>query len=140
MRSYKELKKKAEKDFEYYESNYDKYEFNDIAPIYIYLNADSQYSKEARQALKNLKRKFPEDFKDVSFRDLETYDISWRYIYNSIFEDILNEYGYESETDRYGSYGWTDEEGNKHFGDDLYTFPYYLDEEELRNNLSQEKK
>lgn len=115
--------------------------FDDIAAIAVYLYADVEYEKEAEKSL----QKFisvcsgsNEKLNEMDKDEMET-GIGWDGLYNDKFRDILEEYGLKSEIDKYGSFGWRDEEG-AHFGDSSGFFPFYLHEKSLRESIQEGKR
>ena len=115
--------------------------FDDVAPIAVYLHADLKYEKEALDALKSLKEKcghIPEiaSLTSKQVKDGDTPSVDMAHLYNRLFEMIAEGYG-TIAVDKYGAWGYIDECGNEHWGDDSGFFPWYLDEKTLKKNLEE---
>ena len=116
--------------------------FDDIAPIAIFLKADCKYKKQARAALKRLKKAFIDlpEVQELSanrlIADGDTGNVDFGHIYNRLYEMIAKEYG-EIGVDRYGAWGHIDTNGDEHWGDDYGFFPWYMDKETLRKDLEE---
>ena len=114
--------------------------FDDIAPIAVYLNADLKYKNEAEKALKQLKKDcghIPE-IASLTPKDVKDGELGFDagHVYNRLFEMIAEGYG-TIAVDKYGAWGYIDECGNEHWGDDSGFFPWYLDEETLEKDLEE---
>jgi hypothetical protein len=114
--------------------------FDLIAPIAIYLYADSTYEKEAEEAYNKIKEK------DISLRSIvdglnksEEFDgflnnVDFKDLYNEYFEEVALEYlseviDVDNITTEYDTYGAKQlrhpEYGIMFTGDDSRMFPYY---------------
>jgi len=112
-------------------------EFDDIAPIAVYLQADLKYSKQTRKSLSSLKKhcKELEPVQNLQFKDLEDCPISFWDVYNLKFREILDEYGLDTSVDKWGALCYIDKQGVKHCGDGHSEFPWYMGEESLREDI-----
>lgn len=112
--------------------------FDEIAPIAVYFFADASYEKKAVKALKSLKKHcghIPE-VKEFTVSELKEgnapFDVG--HVYNRLFEMIAEEYG-DIAVDKYGAWGLVNDCGDELWGDDSGFFPWYIDEETLREQL-----
>ena len=111
--------------------------FDDVAVMTVYLYADIKYADEAKKVMKKFK-KVCGDVDRVKYMDEEDIEaLDWKQVYNLKFTEILDRHGLKTYIDEYGSLGWIDRCRYKHFGDDYYIFPLYLDEDTLEEHIKE---
>lgn len=93
--------------------------------IAAYHHADVKLKKDAERAWKDIKGLFQKGTK--------MEDVDWKAAYNVSIERILKDHGLTTYVDKYGAFGWQDENGD-HFGDGSYEYPFY-DEASLAEAL-----
>lgn len=112
----------------------DNLNFDDVALATVCLFADVRQCTKAKKVFDKVKKECKPEFTGVSKTDLER-EVDWKHIYNFKVNDYIDGEGFSKEEDSYGAYGWTDNSGNKHFGDDRGLFPLFADEESLKKAL-----
>jgi len=103
-------------------------EFDLVAPIAIYHYADVCYRRQAQAAIRKAKKLLNQDWSPyLKYTDPDGLtEIGDRY--KNLFREIV--IGQRPEwvefVDKWGAYGFKDEQGNVVFsGDDMYRFPWY---------------
>lgn len=115
--------------------------FDAVAPVAVYMYADSDYEKEAVDGFKKLKNdcKNISELKKITTMDVKRGKLSGidvGHIYNRLYEMIAEDYG-EIAVDYYGAWGHIDRCGKGHYGDSQSFFPFYTDEETLKKHLDE---
>ena len=115
--------------------------FDAVAPIALFIHADSKFEKEAVTGLKELKKQCGHisEIKELSTSDLKKGDtpgVDFAHIYNRLYETEAEQFG-DIAVDKYGAWGYVDRQGKEHFGDSQGFFPFYLDEETLKKDFKE---
>jgi hypothetical protein len=114
--------------------------FDDVAPPAIYLYADLKYRDQTKKSIAGLKRRCKDitQVQELKAKDVldGVDDLGFDGLYNKAFEGIISEYSFETYIDKYGAYCYRDKNGHSHCGDDSGFYPFYLDEETLRKDIT----
>jgi hypothetical protein len=116
--------------------------FDAVAPIALFIHADSKFEKEAIASLKELKKQcghIPEinELSTMELKKGDTPGVDFAHIYNRQYEQIATGFGNAIAVDTYGAWGNIDLQANGHWGDSQGFFPFYMDEETLKKDIEE---